>query len=69
MKLFERRQRQNKELFPEGDGGWVFPTRAIKDKPCYLCAELRIGDRHVPGEVVHLVEGKERTSTRRLASR
>lgn len=59
VKLFERRQRQNKELFPEGDGGWVFPTRAIKDKPCYLCAELGIAERHVPGAVVHLVEGKE----------
>ncbi len=59
IKLFERRRRQNAEVFPDGDGGWVFPTRAIKDKPCYLCNELGIGERHVPGAVVHLVEGKE----------
>jgi integrase len=59
VKLFERRRRENKEKFPDGDGGWVFPTRAIKDKPCYLCAELGIGERHAPGAVVHLVEGKE----------
>jgi integrase len=59
VKLFERRQRENKELFPHGDGGWVFPTRALKDKACYLCAELGLGERHVPGAVVHLVEGKE----------
>jgi integrase len=59
VKLFERRRRQNLEVFPDGDGGWVFPTRAIKDKPCYLCAELGIGERHAPGAVVHLVEGKE----------
>ena len=59
VRLFERRHRQNREAFPEGDGGWVFPTRAIKDKTCYLCAELGVGERHVPGGVVHLVEGKE----------
>ncbi|HEU0029879.1 MAG TPA: integrase family protein [Kofleriaceae bacterium] len=59
VKMFERRRRQNAEIFPDGDGGWVFPTRAIKDKPCYLCNELGIGERHAPGAVVHLVEGKE----------
>ena len=59
VRLFERRRRENRELFPDGDGGWVFPTRAIKDKPCYLCAELGIGEKHEPGAVVHLVEGKE----------
>ena len=59
VRIFERRQRENRELFPDGDGGWVFPTRAIKDKPCYLCAELGIGEKHEPGAVVHLVEGKE----------
>lgn len=59
VKLFERRQKQNREVFPDGDGGWVFPTRAIKDKPCYLCNELGIGERHEPGAVVHLIEGKE----------
>lgn len=59
IRLFERRQRENKDQFPDGDGGWVFPTRALKDKPCYLCAEFGLGDRHAPGAVVHLVEGKE----------
>jgi integrase len=59
VQLFERRRRENNDLFPDGDGGWVFPTRALKDKPCYLCAELSIGERHQPGAVVHLVEGKE----------
>lgn len=60
VRLFERRRRQNQEIFGAGnDGGWVFPTRAIKDKPCYLCNELGIGERHTPGAVVHLVEGKE----------
>ena len=37
----------------------MFPTRAIKDKPCYLCAAFGIGEKHEPGAVVHLVEGKE----------
>jgi len=59
IKLFARRRRENREVFPEGDGGWVFPTRAIKDKACYLCAELGIAEKHVPGEPVHLIEGKE----------
>lgn len=59
IKMFERRRRENKDLFPDGDGGWVFPTRALKDKPCYLCAELGLGEHHTPGGVVHLVEGKE----------
>lgn len=59
VRLFKRRQRENRGLFPDGDGGWVFPTTAIKDKPCYLCAELGIAERHEPGAVVHLVEGKE----------
>ncbi len=59
VKLFERRRNENRQLFTDGDGGWVFPTYAIKDKPCYLCAELGIAERHTPGAVVHLVEGKE----------
>lgn len=59
VRLFERRRRENRDVFPDGDGGWVFPTRAIKDKACYLCAELGIGEKHEPGAVVHLIEGKE----------
>lgn len=59
MRIFQRRKRENQQAFKDGDGGWVFPTRAIKDKPCYLCAELGLGERHAPGAVVHLVEGKE----------
>jgi integrase len=59
VRVFQRRQRENQHTFKDGDGGWVFPTRAIKDKPCYLCAELGLGERHEPGGIVHLVEGKE----------
>jgi hypothetical protein len=57
--MLERRRWQKAEIFPEGDGGWVFPTHAINDKPCSLCDELGIGQRHAPGAVVGLVEGKE----------
>ena len=59
VKIFERRRRENLEMFPDGDGGWVFPTWAIKNKPCYLCKELGLGDRHTAGGIVHLVEGKQ----------
>ena len=59
VKIFERRRRENLEVFTDGDGGWVFPTWAIKDKACYLCSELGIGERHEPGAVVHLIEGKQ----------
>ena len=42
-----------------GDGGWVFPTRAIKPKDCYLCAELGLPKTHTAGGIVHLIEGKQ----------
>lgn len=59
LKLLERRRRQNRELFLDGDGGWVFPTRAIKALPCHHCAELGVAKEHAAGAVVHLVEGKQ----------
>lgn len=54
----ERRRRENAIAFPEGDGGWVFPTRAIKNKPCILCKALGLS-QHSAGSVIHLVEGKQ----------
>ena len=59
VRLLERRRRENRGLFLDGDGGWVFPTYAVKEKDCYHCAELGVGKRHKPGSVIHLVEGKQ----------
>jgi integrase len=59
IRIFERRRRENRGLFPDGDGGWVFPTRAIKAKECYLCAELGLQKTHTAGGVIHLIEGKQ----------
>ena len=56
--ILERRQRENRVTLGEDDAGWVFPTRAIKSKPCPLCAALK-APAHVGGTIVHLVEGKE----------
>lgn len=58
LDILERRRRENRDLYPQGDGGWVFPTLAIKGKPCALCAALGVGP-HEAGEVIHLVEGKQ----------
>jgi hypothetical protein len=38
IRLFQRRRRENRDLFLDGDEGWV-PTRAIKDLEC-SCTEL-----------------------------
>jgi integrase len=57
VKILERRQRENKQAFKEGDRGWVFPSRALKDKACALCAALG-QPAHVAGEVMHVAEGK-----------
>ncbi len=57
VKILERRRRENVQTFKEGDGGWVFPSRAIKDKPCALCKALGQPD-HEAGGVIHTVEGK-----------
>ncbi len=58
VQILKRRQVENRVSFASGDGGWVFPTRALKDKPCALCTALGQG-AHVPGSVVHLIEGKQ----------
>lgn len=56
--ILERRQVDNRVAFPQGDGGWVFPTRALKAKECALCKALG-RPAHDAGAVVHLVEGKQ----------
>lgn len=58
VKILERRRRENLAVFAAGDAGWVFPTRAIKSKPCPLCAVLG-APPHEAGAIVHLVEGKQ----------
>ena len=54
VEILERRQRENLD-----DHGWAFPTIALKDRPCDLCAELG-REPHVAGGVSHIVEPKER---------
>ncbi len=58
VEILERRRRENAITFPDGDGGWVFPTRALKNKPCILCKALGLSE-HAAGSVIHLVEGKQ----------
>lgn len=66
MTLLERRRRENRELVDD-DRGWVFPTVALKAKPCPLCKALGMPEHkdagkvihHEAGEVIHLVEGKQ----------
>lgn len=66
VKILERRRDENAVLFKDdegGDGGWVFPTRAMKDgatkkHACYLCQDLGLPD-HVRGAVTHIAEPKE----------
>lgn len=58
VKVFERRKRENRESFTKGDNGWVFPTWAVKSKPCALCEELGKPE-HEAGAVIHTVEGKQ----------
>lgn len=63
VRILERRRSDNRVVFADGDGGWVFPTRAIKEKPCALCTAL--GQKpHAAGSVVHLIEGKQQRRTR-----
>jgi integrase len=64
MKIIERRRKQNRVVFPDGDGGWVFPTRSLKSKACSLCAALGV-PAHTAGGVVHLIEGKEQRVDRK----
>lgn len=62
VRILVERKRENQSalLFPDGDGGWVFPStrRAIKSKPCDACRKLGLG-AHVAGTVTHLAEPKE----------
>lgn len=53
VKILERRKAEN-----VNDGGWAFPTDALKDKACALCAALG-QPPHAVGGRVHLVEPKE----------
>ncbi|MBL9014860.1 MAG: integrase family protein [Myxococcales bacterium] len=58
VRILERRRSDNRVVFADGDGGWVFPTRALKEKPCALCDALG-QEPHAAGAVVHLIEGKQ----------
>lgn len=40
VRILERRRCDNRVVFAQGDGGWVFPTRALKEKACALCTAL-----------------------------
>jgi integrase len=62
VRVLERRRTENPVAFLQGDGGWVFPTRALKDKTCALCTALGQGP-HTAGAVVHLIEGKQQRRT------
>lgn len=63
VRILERRRSDNRVVFAEGDGGWVFPTRALKEKSCALCDAL--GQKpHAAGAVVHLIEGKQQRRTK-----
>lgn len=53
LEILARRRAENID-----DHGWVFPTDALKDRPCDLCAALG-QPPHVAGARVHLVEAKE----------
>ena len=57
VKILTRRRSENAQTFKDGDGGWVFPSRALKDKACALCKALG-QPPHVAGEVMHVAEGK-----------
>jgi site-specific recombinase XerD len=57
VKLLERRQQENRQAFEEGDGGWVFPSRSLKSKPCSLCKALGL-PAHEAGAAMHIAEGK-----------
>jgi integrase len=53
VEIFKRRRAENPD-----DAGWVFPTFALKSKPCDLCAALGLPP-HEAGSPIHLVEAKE----------
>lgn len=53
IKILKRRATEN-----INDSGWVFPTDALKDKECHLCAALG-QPAHAVNARVHLAEPKE----------
>lgn len=57
VEVLKRRRAEN-SMLNASDGGWVFPSRVIKSKPCALCAALGLGD-HEAGTIGHLAEPKE----------
>ena len=57
VKILEKRRTENQITFKKGDRGWVFPSHAIKSKPCALCRALGQPD-HEAGAVMHIAEGK-----------
>jgi integrase len=64
VRILERRRSDNRVVFAQGDGGWVFPTRALKEKACALCTAL--GQKaHSAGAVVHLIEGKQQRTDKK----
>ena len=63
VRILERRRADNQVAFLQGDAGWVFPTRALKEKACALCKALGRG-MHSAGAVVHLIEGKQQRRTK-----
>lgn len=65
VEILEQRRVDNLKSYASGDGGWVFPTIAIKSKACELCKALGV-DAHRAGEPIHLVEGKQQRTTREL---
>jgi integrase len=68
VRILQRRKIENRVSFASGDGGWVFPTRALKDKSCALCTALGQGG-HVAGSVVHLIEGKQQQLDKKTGER
>jgi site-specific recombinase XerD len=57
VKLLERRKKENRKSFKEGDGGWVFPSYSLKSKACPFCEALGL-PAHEAGTVMHIAEGK-----------
>ncbi len=63
IEVLERRRANNKVDLGNDDHGWVFPTHAVLDAECSLCAELGLPG-HTPMGVSHLVSpGGERGET------
>lgn len=62
VKLLRARHADNTSMGRD-DGGWVFPTRALKSddergEPCYVCRDLGMPP-HAKGAIVHISEPKE----------